>query len=260
MSVPEIIVHRDTTLLAQAVAARLVTHLVDAQAAQGRASVVLTGGRVGTGVLAAIAESPARDAVDWPHLSVWWGDERFLPAGHPERNETAARQALLDHVDVNPALVHPMGAPDGPDGNDPEAAAQRYAEQLRKAVSPGDHGDVPSFDVLLLGIGPDGHVASLFPELPAVYEDTRTVVAVRGAPKPPPTRITLTLPAIRAAKEVWLVAAGAEKAPAVRLALSWAGAFQVPAAGARGRLRTLVLLDRGAAAQLPPAMSRLASP
>jgi 6-phosphogluconolactonase len=257
---PEVIVHRDASLLAQAVAARLVTRLVDAQSAQGHASVVLTGGGLGSGVLAAIADSPARDAVDWRHLSVWWGDERFLPPGDPDRNESQARNALLDHVDLDPARVHPMGAADGADGNDPEAAAERYADALRASVWPGDHGNVPSFDVLMLGVGPDAHVASLFPELPALYEEERTVVAVRGAPKPPPTRLSLTLPAIRSAKEIWLVAAGAEKAGAMRLALSNAGAVQVPAAGARGRLRTLVLLDRAAAAQLPPSLSRLASP
>jgi 6-phosphogluconolactonase/Glucosamine-6-phosphate isomerase/deaminase len=105
MSVPEVIVHRDASLLAQAVAARLVTRLVDAVAARGTASVVLTGGGIGTRVLAEAAATPARDAVDWRHLDIWWGDERFLPTGDPERNETGARSALLDHVDVDPARV-----------------------------------------------------------------------------------------------------------------------------------------------------------
>jgi 6-phosphogluconolactonase len=115
------------------------------------------------------------------------------------------------------------------------------------------------FDVLLLGVGPDAHVASLFPEEPALYEE-RSVVAVRGAPKPPPTRISLTLPTIRAAAEVWLVVSGEDKAGAVRLALSGAGEVQVPAAGARGRQRTMWLLDRAAASQLPPGLERIASP
>lgn len=259
MSAPAVLVHRDADLLAQAVAARLVTRLVDVQSATGLASLVLTGGGVGTAVLAALAGSPARDAVDWHAVEIWWGDERFLPRGHPDRNETQARTALLDSVDLTPAHVHPMPASDGPDGGDPEAAAMRYAAELRAATRPEDHGNVPSFDTLLLGIGPDGHVASLFPGMPALYED-RPVVAVRGAPKPPPIRITMTLPAIRTAKEVWLVAAGAEKAPAVRMALGGAGPVQVPAAGVLGRHRTLCLLDRAAAAQLPTSLARLASP
>jgi len=105
--------------------------------------------------------------------------------------------------------------------------------------------------VLLLGVGEDGHIASVFPEHPAVYE-TRPAVAVRGAPKPPPIRITLTPPAINTAEEVWLIATGPEKADAVGMALSGAGPVQVPAAGVSGVSRTLWLLDRDAAAHVGP--------
>lgn len=254
------LIHRDAEMLARAVAARLVTRLVDAVAAKGRASLVLTGGGIGTRVLAELAAAPARDAIDWRRVEIWWGDERFLATGDPERNETGARKSLLDHIDVRPELVHPMPGPDGPDGPDPEAAAERYAAALAAAAQPGDRAGVPGFDVMLLGIGPDAHVASLFPGLPAVYEERRTVVAVRGAPKPPPVRLSLTFPAIRAAAEVWVLASGTEKAGAVRLALSGAGAFQVPAAAARGRQQTLFLLDRAAAAQVPAELGRPASP
>jgi len=255
MAVPEVIVHPDGPLLAKAAAARLVTRLVDSLAARGTASVVLTGGGIGTAVLAELAAAPARDAIDWPHLDIWWGDERFAPAGDPDRNETGARAVLLDHVDADPARVHPMPGPDGPDGDNPEAAAARYASWLAAATRPEDHGPVPEFDVLMLGIGPEAHVASLFPGLPALY-DERPVVAVRGSPKPPPTRLSLTLPSIRAAREVWILASGAEKADAVALALSEAGPVQVPAAGARGRQRTLFLIDRAAAAKVPPQLGR----
>jgi len=258
MSGPEVIVHCDAELLAKAVAARLVTRLVDAAAARGTASLVLTGGGIGTAVLAELAAAPARDAVDWRHLDVWWGDERFVPSGDKERNETGARAALLDHVDVDPARVHPMPPSDGPDGDDPDAAAARYATWLTEAATPEDHGPVPSFDVLLLGIGPEGHIASLFPGMPALY-DERSVVAVRNSPKPPPTRLSLTLPSINAAKEVWILASGKEKAGAVALALSGAGPVQVPAAGAHGRQRTLFLLDSDAAGQLPPEIGRPAA-
>ncbi|MEW9531182.1 6-phosphogluconolactonase [Microbispora sp. NPDC049125] len=258
MSVPTVLVHRDTEVLAQAVAARLITRLVDTQAARGSAHLVLTGGTIGIATLAALAGTAAHDAIDWHALDIWWGDERFLPTGHPERNETGAREALLDRVDVDPSRIHPMPSTDA--GLTAEEAAEAYAAELAKAARPEDHGPVPSFDVLLLGMGPDGHVASLFPGQPGVYEEERPVVAVHGSPKPPPTRISLTFPALRAAREVWIVAAGEEKAQAVHLALSGAGPFQVPAAGARGRQGTLFLLDRAAAAKIPPSLGRIASP
>ena len=98
MSVPEVIVHRDKQILAEAVAARLVTRLVDSVAARGTASVVLTGGGIGTEVLTELAAAPARDAIDWRRLDIWWGDERFLPAGDPERNETGARAAPVSYT------------------------------------------------------------------------------------------------------------------------------------------------------------------
>jgi 6-phosphogluconolactonase len=252
---PEILVHADATLLARAVAARLVTRLVDAVSAAGHANLVLTGGGIGTAVLAELAAAPARDAVDWQQVDFWWGDERFAPTGDPDRNETGARAALLDKISVDPARVHPVPGPDGPDGDDPEAAAARYAAELLAATRPEDHGSVPSFDVLMLGIGPEGHVASLFPGMPAVY-DNRPVVAVRGSPKPPPIRISLTFPSIQAAREVWILASGEEKAGAVALALSDAGPVQLPAAGARGRQRTLFLVDEAAAAKLPHDIGR----
>jgi 6-phosphogluconolactonase len=245
-----VIVHADRALLAEAVAARLVVRLLDAQAARGMASVVLTGGGVAAETYEALRASPARSAVDWSYVDIWWGDERFLPGGSPDRNETQARAALLDALPLDPARVHPMPPSDGPDGNDPEAAAARYADALADAAKPGT-ARLPHFDVLLLGIGEDGHVASVFPEHPVAYEN-RPVSAVRGSPKPPPVRITLTLPAINTAEEVWLIAAGVEKSSAVGMALAGAGPVQVPAAGVHGVDRTLWLLDRAAATSVPP--------
>ncbi|MDH2390316.1 MULTISPECIES: 6-phosphogluconolactonase [Streptomyces] len=251
MTARQLVVHHDKALMAQAAAARLITRIVDAQSARGTASVVLTGGRNGNALLAALAASPARDAVDWRRLDLWWGDERFLPEGDAERNVTQAREALLDRVPVDPSRVHAMPASDGEWGGDADAAAAAYAAELAAAARPENHAAVPSFDVLMLGVGPDTHVASLFPELPGVRETERTVVGVHGAPKPPPTRISLTLPAIRSAREVWLLAAGEDKAKAAAIALSGAGEIQAPAAGAYGRSRTLWLLDAAAASRLP---------
>ncbi len=255
MPVVDVVRHLDADELAEAAAGRLATRIVERQSAAGMAHVCLTGGRIGTAMLAALAGSAARDAIDWGAVHVWWGDERFLPVGDPERNETGARSALLDHVRIPADHVHPMPAT-GSFGDDVDAAAAAYADELARRARPEDHADVPSMDVCLLGIGPDAHVASLFPGMPALH-DERAVCGVRGAPKPPPTRITLTLPSVNAAREVWILASGAEKASAVRLALDpEAGAFQVPAAGARGRERTLFLVDDAAAGKLPADLGR----
>jgi 6-phosphogluconolactonase len=260
---PEVLVHRDAEILAEAVAARLITRLVDVQSSQDLVHVVLTGGTVGIKTLAAVAASPARAAVNWAAVHLWWGDERFLPAGDPERNETQARAALLDGLVseglLSESQIHAMLALSD-DVPTPEHAAERYSVELDKFARADGLLAVPRFDVLMLGMGPDGHVASLFPEHPALYETERTVVGVHGSPKPPPLRVSLTMRVLQSAQEVWVVAAGAEKAKSTHLALSGAGSTQVPAAGARGRKRTLWLLDRAAASELPPDLARLASP
>ncbi|GAA1791488.1 6-phosphogluconolactonase [Luedemannella flava] len=255
MSQTSVVVHPDADAMAQATAARLIVRLIDAQSHRGTASVVLTGGRGAAAIYAAVRDSPARDAVDWSKVDLWWGDERFLPSGDPERNETQARAALLDAVPLDPARVHPMPASDGPDGDDPEAAAGRYSDELALAGRAGSPS-LPPFDLVLLGVGEDGHIASVFPEHPAAY-DTRTVTAVRGAPKPPPVRITLTQVAINTATEVWLIAAGAGKAGAVGLAMAGGGPVQLPAAGVQGLERTLWLLDREAARDVSPRLRSL---
>jgi 6-phosphogluconolactonase len=146
-----------------------------------------------------------------------------------------------------------MGALGGPDGDDADAAAARYVEELT-AAAPADD-DVPPFDVLLLGLGAEGHTASIFPESPAAH-DERLAFGVHGCPKPPPTRISLGFRALCAAREVWLIAAGQGKAGAVALALSGAGRVQIPAAGATGTAATLWLLDEAAASQLPRELRR----
>ncbi|MEV6492372.1 6-phosphogluconolactonase [Actinoplanes sp. NPDC051633] len=249
MSETVVVVVPDADILASAVAARLVVKIIDAQAERGWASVVLTGGRIAKKVLASVKELPAADAIEWSHVDLWWGDERFLPSGDPERNDTQAREALLDALPLDKARVHAMPASDGPDGDDAKAAAARYARELAAAAKPGS-SELPHFDVLMLGVGEDGHVASVFPEHP-VYHETGTTAAVHNSPKPPPTRITLTLPTIRTAEEVWLIASGPDKAAPVGMAIEGAGPKQLPAAGAIGTDKTFWLLDRAAAAKVP---------
>jgi 6-phosphogluconolactonase len=244
MSETLVVVAPDPDVLASAVSARLVTRIIDAQAARGSAHVVLTGGRIAAKVLRSVHEMAASGAIDWAKVDLWWGDERFLPAGDPERNETQARAALLDALALDPARVHAMPASDGPDGDDAEAAAARYAAELAAAASPGR--ELPHFDVLMLGVGEDGHVASIFPGHPS-YDFAGVTAAGHNSPKPPPTRITLTLPTIRTAEEVWLIAAGPDKTDSVGAALEGA---KLPAAAATGAGKTLWLLDAQAAAKV----------
>jgi 6-phosphogluconolactonase len=264
----ELIVHRDAGLLAKATAARVITTLVDAQAARGDASLVLTGGGIGIALLRAIRNNPAVDAVDWTRLDVWFGDERFVPAESPDRNARQAREALLDHVPVDDKRVFEMGhdaapgagGPTGPHADgassdgvgsvgfpDPEQAAAQYASLLAARAPAGE--PVPPFDVLLLGVGPEGHVASIFPDSPTATA-AEPVVAVRDCPKPPPTRVSFTFPTIQAARQVWVIVAGEEKADAVAQVAAGASPLAVPAAGAVGRERTLWLADRAAASRV----------
>ena len=224
----------------------LVDTIVAAQRARGSASVVLTGGGTGIGILAALREAPGD--IDWRSLDIYFGDERFVPADDPERNDLQARRALLDHVDLDPDRVHPIAASDGEFGNDPEAAAAAYAAVLARN---SDAGKAPVFDVHLLGMGGEGHVNSLFPETDAVREEDATVVAVTDSPKPPPVRVTLTLPAVRHANEVWIVTTGAAKAEAAAAAVSGAPPVEIAAGGARGLVATRWCLDEEAAALVP---------
>jgi 6-phosphogluconolactonase len=253
--VPDVVVETDADRLARAVAEALVARLAAAQAVHGTASVVLTGGGIGIAVLeqvAALAAEPAREVVDWTAVDVWWGDERFVPADSDERNELGARRALLDAVGVPAERLHPMPPSDGRFAA-PEDAAGWYTGQLAAAAGPGRA--VPRFDVLLLGLGPEGHVASIFPGSPAARDD-RPVMAVHDCPKPPPTRVSLGFSAINAAEEVWLVVSGAGKAEAVARALAGADPDDLPAAGVHGTRATRWLLDTEAAAKLPEPPAR----
>ncbi|MHA7294039.1 6-phosphogluconolactonase [Arthrobacter sp. HLT1-21] len=261
---PKVSIHPDSALLAASVAARLITRLVDIQNERGSATVVLTGGSLGTAALAAVADSPACSAVDWSRVDFWWGDERFLSSTDPERNAVQAKEALLGKLGLAGSQVHEFGSSD--DFPDQDAAAADYAARLQDAADaewahsgdraePGDDDGqdsrLPRFDVLLLGVGPDAHIASLFPEMQGIRTREQTVVGVSDAPKPPALRISLTLEALNSAEEIWIAAGGQDKAGAVGLALAGAGPIQVPAAGARGRRKTLWLIDQEAAAQLP---------
>ena len=238
---PEILTHPSAEALAAAVAGRLVAHLAAVQAAGDIPSVVLTGGSIAVKIHEAVVTA-TRDDVDWSRVDVWFGDERFVPEDDSERNAGQAAEAMLDHLPFSPGRIHAMPPSDGRYGDDVEAAAAGYADELLAA----DDGSIPRFDVLMLGIGPDGHCASLFPGRTEV-DESAPAVAVRDSPKPPPTRITMTGGTLANATEVWFVAAGEGKAEAVRDALGDADPHDVPAAGPKGIERTVWFLDEDAA-------------
>lgn len=245
-----VLVHPDREALAGSVAARFITKTLDLLDDLGEATVVLTGGTMGIAVLAAINDSPARDTIDWSRVSFWWGDERWLERDDPERNELQARTALLDHIAVPPGNVHPF--PAAGEGTALDDAAQGYADELARNAPDGS--EWPRFDITFLGVGPDGHIASLFPERTGIREVERSVIAVHDSPKPPPERLSLTRPVLNSSERIWLVLAGADKASALGLALAGASYSEVPVAGAKGRKRTVFFVDRDAAAEVPEAL------
>ncbi len=238
-----LVVRPDADSVAALVAERLVARLAEIQA-QGRVPrVVLTGGTISRTVHRAVA---AHGGVDWSRVEVWWGDDRYVAGDDPERNARQAHEDLLDVVGVPADRVHAMPAAD--EGLvDVEAAAASYAVELVNATAGLE--DEAWFDVLMLGLGPDGHCASLFPGQ-VVLDEPRLAVAVTDSPKPPPQRVSLSMPVLHRADEVWFVAAGAEKARAVARSVAGRDVQATPSAGPRGIGSTTWFLDIAAASGL----------
>lgn len=243
MSAPSrVVVHPDKQAVADAGAARLLTALIDAQAERSEAQIVLTGGSMGSTIITSLVNQPGRDAVDWQRVRVWWGDERYLPAGHPDRNDTQNDDAGLTMLGLDPGKVHRVAGPDS--SSSVQASADAYAATLRQF-------GLGAFDVVMIGVGPDAHVASLFPHHPAQQITGAIAVPVEDSPKPPPTRVSLTFEALNRARAVWFLVAGAEKADAVAEALSpEAKPWDYPAAGVHGTDDSVWLVDQPAAAAL----------
>ena len=245
-----VVISSDPTSLAESVAARFLSRVAKRTAAGNLSHIALTGGSMGAAVLAAAAQHQRRDGIDWSLVHFWWSDERFVPRGHADRNDRQAREALLDSLDIPAENIHTVAASD--EGVDLDAAAAAYATELAR-FRPADGSDEwPSFDICFLGVGPDAHIASLFPDRPEIRVTDRAVLAVRESPKPPPERVTMTRPVINSSERVWMVLAGPDKAAALGLALAGASYHSVPAAGAKGRKRTIFFVDEAAAAQVPP--------
>ena len=235
-------------VLATGTARRALELLATAVDTRGVAHLVITGGGILEQVLAAMAAASAQSGPDWRRVHVWWGDERYVPHDSDDRNDLPAFARLLDHVDVDAALVHRMPASDA-GFEDAEAAARAYAADLAQHA---DGGVAPAFDVALIGIGPDGHCCSLFPHHPVLDVTDTGAAAVHDSPKPPPDRLTLTFSALDRARAIWFIASGDGKAEAAAKAVSGSASVQdVPSSRPRGTDQTLWLLDTAAAAQLP---------
>jgi 6-phosphogluconolactonase len=242
--VPEVVVLPDAAALADRAAQTIVEAGREAVAARGRFVLALAGGDTPRRTYARLAAAPHRDAMPWAKTFVFFGDERAVPLDHADSNFRMARETLLDHVPIPRDQVFAMGG----DAADPEAAAVAYARALTQTFGL-KRGETPRFDLVLLGMGLDGHTASLFPGSPVLKEIFRPVAAVHAAAAAIPQRITLTLPVLNAAAQVLFLVSGAEKAKAVKAvlgdrALLPAGLVQPD----KGRL--VWMLDTAAAALL----------
>lgn len=244
MTWARIVVEPDPEALATAVAGDLLRALEDAQSDGEIPQVALTGGTIADVVHREVARMAPHSEVDWSRVVFWWGDERFVAPDSPDRNERQAREAFLDVIGVDPARVHPI--PSTADAADVDAAASAYAETLR-AEGAGE------FTVLMLGVGPDGHVASLFPGSEQTTVIGSIAIGVHDSPKPPPERVTLTFEALRRSRNVWFLVSGEGKADAVGQALAEPAPdpSQIPAAGVRGTADTVWYVDAAAAARIP---------
>lgn len=235
-----VLVYPHAEAIATATAARLGLAIADAVATSGCAHIALTGGGSGIATLEHLSHSPLAQFIDWTSVHVWWSDERFLEAGHRDRNEVQAQEALLGRILIPEENIHRIGS--ASEHSSAEDAARAYSDEIAAWAS-------PAWDVALLGVGPDGHVASLFPghagfTTPAAV----AAVAVHESPKPPSDRVSFSLGTINRAKAVWLLAGGAAKADAV--ARSLAGDNSLPASAVHGTGETLWLLDVESAARV----------
>lgn len=240
MSAPTVRTHPDADALAHSVAVAFVHRLATCQAEGREPAVALTGGTIAERIHALV---PTLDtsSVDWSRVSFWWGDERYVAADSEDRNDLPAVRDLLEPLGVPSDRIHRMPTTDAGHA-DVDAAAAAYADEVRS------HGG-GGFDLVMLGLGPDGHVASLFPGFDQL-EAEGIAVGVTGSPKPPPERVSLTFAALDRTDEVWFLVSGEAKADAVRRGLAEDGSVaETPARGVTGGDRTW-WLDSDAASAL----------
>jgi 6-phosphogluconolactonase len=241
---PRVEVHESADDLATSVAGAFVRLVADCQATGEVPQVALTGGTIAEAIHREIARLAPDSAVDWSRIDFFWGDERFVAPDSPDRNAGPARAEFLDVVGADPARIHEV--PSTAQAESVAAAATAYADVVRSAGA-------DRFHLTMLGVGPDGHVASLFPGFPQLDVDDEIAVPVSDSPKPPPERVSLTFGALNRSEEVWFVVSGADKAEAVGRALAGTppDVHDLPAVGVRGAVATIWFLDRESASRVP---------
>ncbi len=237
----------DVADLSRRAAAAVVDWVNQAVRTRGTCSIVLSGGNTPRTLYRLLAQRPS--AIPWAHVHVFWGDERYVPPEDPRSNFGMAKETLLDSVACPAANVHRMPT----ECADPDIAARDYERTLRSCFD----GEWPDFDLVLLGLGDDGHTASLFPGSLALAEKTRWVVATK-APSAPPWRLTLTLPALIRAAAIYVLVAGSTKAEPLRHVLEGVGDWiRYPAAGVRLGTGTVIWwVDRDAGGLVPDTTTR----
>lgn len=246
MTSAEIVIHEDASTLAGAVASRLLDRIEEAQGRGEVPHIGLTGGTIADAIHREVARRAPDSSVDWSRVAFWWGDERFVPAASSDRNAGQARAAFLDQLPLDPANIHEVPASD--QVASVEEAASAYSATMRSEGA-------GFFEVLMLGVGPDGHIASLFPGHPGLDATDEIAIAVHDSPKPPPMRVSLTFEAMDRAKAAWFLVSGAEKAAAVAAAITHPASAggdrrEIPARGVVGTDETLWLIDAAAASEL----------
>lgn len=227
----EIKVFEDREQLVAAAAKLIMTRLLAAAESKPVVHIAITGGQVGTMIFRALAK--LLDGVDMSNFHIWWVDERFVASSSNDRNELQATEAWLEHSSIRAANIHPF--PSADEGTI-ESAAESFAAAI-EAIK-------PQFDLVLLGMGEDGHVASLFPGSKAISMGDWLVLE-KGSPKPPAQRLSLSLNALNSGNEVFFLVSGKEKAEAVQNVFS--GSSDVPAARVSGKTKTTWMLDQEAA-------------
>jgi 6-phosphogluconolactonase len=250
MSTPIIRLFADAEAISRAAAEEFVARAKEAIAVRGLFTVALSGGSTPKRMYQLLADPPFRDQVDWSKVQIFWGDERSVPPDHNDSNYHMASEAMLRKLPIAAGNIHRMEA----ERSDRDVAARAYESVLASVFKATPGGEAPSFDLILLGMGPDGHTASLFPHTTALKERSRWVV-VNYVAKFATDRMTFTVPVLNRAREVLFLIAGTDKADPLHEVLEGApnselypSQFVKPAAG-----KLIFFVDRAAAAKLTTA-------